>query len=75
MKMYIMSNERIPEIPAELRPVLEIVYEGNSPHIRCKYRGKDGRECGALFFSLKDAIRHLMTHDNKYRRFLSLIGD
>ncbi len=65
---------RVPEIPAELKPVLEIVYEGNAPHIKCKYRGKDGKECGALFFSLSDAIRHLITHDNKYRRFLSLIN-
>ncbi len=67
----LMSGEsRIPEIPAELRPVLEIVYEGDAPHIRCKYRDKDGKECGALFFSLSDAVRHLAMHDSKYRRFL-----
>ncbi|WP_054857613.1 hypothetical protein [Vulcanisaeta sp. JCM 16159] len=66
-----MSNDlKLPEIPAELRPVLEVVHEGNAPHIRCKYRGKDGKECGALFFSLSDAVRHLTTHDSKYRRFL-----
>ena len=65
---------RIPEIPSELRPVLEITYDGNAPHIKCKYRGRDGKECGALFFSLSDAIRHLVTHDSKYRRFLTHLG-
>ncbi|ADY00400.1 MAG: hypothetical protein ACP5GZ_00225 [Vulcanisaeta sp.] len=68
------NNAKLPEIPAELRPLLEIVYEGNAPHIRCKYRGRDGKECGALFFNLGDAIRHLITHDGKYRRFLSYIN-
>ncbi|KUO79620.1 MAG: hypothetical protein RXN89_00145 [Vulcanisaeta sp.] len=62
-----------PEIPGDLRSVLEIVYEGEAAHIRCKYRGKDGKECGALFFSLEDAIRHLATHDSRYKRYLSLI--
>jgi hypothetical protein len=64
-----MSNTPI-EIPADLKNVLELVYIGDSLHIRCRYRGKDGRECGALFFNLKDAIRHLVMHDNRYKRYL-----
>ncbi|MFB6471022.1 MAG: hypothetical protein TU36_007325 [Vulcanisaeta sp. AZ3] len=67
------ESSSIPEIPGELRSVLETVSEGNTVHIKCRYRGRDGRECGVLFFSLKDAIRHLITHDDKYRRFLQLI--
>ncbi len=56
------------ELPKELRPILEVVNDGIAAHIRC-------RECGALFFSLKDAIRHIVTHDSRYRKFLSLIGE
>ncbi|WP_069808005.1 hypothetical protein [Vulcanisaeta thermophila] len=67
-----MSNVNI-EIPTELRPVLEVVSEGDAYHIKCRYRDKSGRECGALFFNLSDAIRHLVTHDSKYRSFLRLV--
>ena len=61
------------EIPSELKSVLEIVEEGGVKHIKCKYRTRSGSECGALFFSLVDAIRHLITHDERFRRYLKLI--
>lgn len=67
-----MSSTGI-EIPTELKPVLEIVNEGGAYHIKCKYRDRSGKECGTLFFSLSDAIRHLITHDTKYRAFLKLV--
>ena len=56
------------EIPSELKSVLEIIEEGGIKHIRCKYRTRSGSECGALFLSLVDAIRHLITHDERFRR-------
>ena len=70
-----MSSNNLPEIPVELRPALEITYEGGAAHIKCKYVGRDGKECGALFSNLSDAIRHLITHDNKYRKFLSHLSN
>jgi len=56
------------EIPTDLKPVLELAREGNSEHIRCKYREANGKECGVLFFTIEDAIHHLATHDERYRR-------
>ncbi|GGI72612.1 hypothetical protein GCM10007112_06810 [Vulcanisaeta souniana JCM 11219] len=70
-----MSSNNPTEIPVELRPVLEMTYEGNTAHIKCKYVDRDGKECGALFFNLNDAVRHLITHDNKYRKFLSHLSN
>ena len=61
------------EIPSELKSVLEVVEEGGIKHIKCKYRTKSGSECGTLFLSLADAIRHLVTHDDRFRRYLKLI--
>ncbi len=59
------------EIPPELKQYLEIVEEGGARHIRCKWRSSRGSECGALFFSLEDAIRHLVTHDpERLRKYL-----
>ncbi len=62
------------EIPPELRQYLEIVQEGGVQHIKCKWRTSKGTECGCMFFSLEDAIRHLVTHDperlRKYLRYL-----
>ncbi len=59
------------EIPPDLRQYLEIVEEGNVKHIRCKWRSSRGNECGCLFFSLEDAIRHLVTHDpERLRKYL-----
>ncbi|OYT26881.1 MAG: hypothetical protein B6V02_00825 [Thermoprotei archaeon ex4572_64] len=56
-------------IPEELKHVLEVISNGKSRHIKCKYQTRRG-ECGCLFFNLKDAIMHLVTHDEKYKRFL-----
>lgn len=40
------------DIPRELSGYLQVVEEGGVKHISC-------RKCGKLFFSLKDAARHL----------------
>jgi len=63
------------EIPPELKHLLELYEEGGVVHIRCKWRSpRTGKECGALFFSLEDAIRHVVTHDperlKKYLKYL-----
>ena len=68
------------EVPPELRQYIEIVEEGGFKHYKCKWRSsRTGKECGALFFSLKDAIRHLVTHDpeklRKYLRYLKTYAD
>lgn len=57
-------------MPTDLKPVLEVVKEGNSEHIRCRYRERGDKECGVLFFTVEDALRHLATHDEKYRRLI-----
>ena len=69
------SGHMEPQIPAELKAHLEVTVEGGSRHIKCRYRDRLGRECGALFFTLQDAVRHLATHDDRYRRFLRDPGD
>jgi len=59
------------EIPPELKQYLEIVEDGGTLHIKCKWRSTRGTECGALFFSLEDAVRHLVTHDpERLRKYL-----
>ncbi|MBP1448422.1 MAG: hypothetical protein JZD41_00140 [Thermoproteus sp.] len=40
------------DLPKELAGYLQIVQEGGVEHIAC-------RKCGRLFFSVKDAARHL----------------
>lgn len=60
------------EIPNELRSTLEVVDEGNCKHIKCRYRVKKGSECGALFVSLEDAIRHLIIHDERYKKYFNV---
>ncbi len=58
------------EIPSELRSVLEVVEEGGVKHIRCKYRAHAGDVCNTYFINILDAIRHLVTHDERYKRYL-----
>lgn len=50
-------------LPKEIELLYEQVEEAGLKHWKCK-------KCGCRIISIIDAIRHAITHDERYRKYL-----